>query len=408
MKSHYGVFLSLAIGAGFATSSACAASGALPLLNSGAEAAANPPASGSAKAMTNRLATPDASRAQAQPAVGGGAPGSSVASPATSPIASPRAFGSFGIPYTSTRVQAGASTYQSTLGLSYLSTTAPYNRVGKLFFMNSNGMSYCTASLIRKSVIVTAAHCVQSFGSGNSTYSGWMFVPGVFGGAVGGAPQFEPYGRFSWRAISRAASWADGTDTGSGSARNNDLAVIVLGKNDKGQFIGDVLGGWLPYAWNNYSFISSPKTGNVAVAATTTLGYPYILDDGAIMQRTDGPSFLTTIGGALQMWQGSNFTDGSSGGPWIVNFTSRKPKLSGGAVPGTAHIIAVIGVTSWGSADPNDIKDNYASRFGQNTEFPNPDYGGYGAGNIGALLLNACKQLVSPGVTYALAGYCKN
>ena len=35
------------------------------------------------------------------------------------------------------------------------------------------------------------------------------------------------------------------------------------------QFIGDIT-GYLNYGWNNYSFISSSKTGNLQTAAVTT------------------------------------------------------------------------------------------------------------------------------------------
>ena len=70
--------------------------------------------------------------------------------------------------------------------------------------------------------------------------------------------------------------------------------------------------------------------------------------------------------------------------------------------------MAVVGVTSWGTADPNAPKDNYSSRFRQNTEFPDSDYGGRGAGNIGALLDAACSSFVTPpsGPTFGSAGYC--
>jgi hypothetical protein len=73
-----------------------------------------------------------------------------------------------------------------------------------------------------------------------------------------------------------SGDWANGTDIGSGSARDNDLAVIALAKNASNQFIGD-LTGWLGYGWNNPSFISSTKTGNLSVAATSTLGYPALM-----------------------------------------------------------------------------------------------------------------------------------
>lgn len=212
-----------------------------------------------------------------------------------------------------------------------------------------------------------------------------------------------------------ATSWYNGTDTGSGSARNNDLAVFIVRKNGSGQFIGNVT-GWMSYGWNNFSFVQSSRTGNLRTAAVSTLGYPALMDSGAIMQRTDGPTYTTTVSGALQLWQGSNLTGGSSGGPWIVNFAYNTPVLSGGAVQGTAaQKNRVIGVTSWGTADPNNPKDNYSSQFAQNTQFPNASYTAlvngatvnYGAGNIGALLRDLCNLKPAGSTsTYAQLGYC--
>jgi hypothetical protein len=130
------------------------------------------------------------------------------------------------------------------------------------------------------------------------------------------------------------------------------------------------------------------------------------MDNGAIMQRTDGPTYTTTLGGAGQLWQGSNFTGGASGGPWVVNFMSRAAVLTGGAVEGTASTIAVIGVTSWGSSDPNVPKDNWSSQFRQNTRYPNASYGIYGGGNIAALLNTLCSSAAPGGGTLASQGYC--
>jgi trypsin len=312
-----------------------------------------------------------------------------------------RAYGSFGIPYTSTRVQDGGSNQTSAVGGSYLSSTYPYRTVGKLTF----NVGYCSASLIRRSVIVTAAHCIQNFGSGNNTFANWQFTPGHYGPAGATVAQIRPYGTWDWQAYVRPGTWANGTDIGSGSARDNDLAVIALAKNASNQFIGD-LTGYLGYGWNNPSFISSTRTGNVSVAATSTLGYPFLMDGGAIMQRADGPSYLTTVSNAGQIMQGNNFTGGSSGGPWVVNFVSANPVLTGGAVAGSFPATWVIGVTSWGSADPNANKDNYSSQFRQNTRYPAAAYGIYGAGNIAALLNTLCSASVGGGQTYAQAHYC--
>lgn len=313
--------------------------------------------------------------------------------------AAPRAFGSFGIPYSSTPIATGASSATGE-DPNYLATTFPYRAVGKLTF----SAGFCTASLIRRSVLVTAAHCIQRFGTGPLTFGNFQFTPAAYDAGVTAA-QRAPYGTWSWAAFIRPAGWASGTDIGSGSARDNDLAVMALARNADGRFVGD-LTGWFGYAWNNYSFTSSSKTGDLAVAAVTTLGYPALLDAGGRMQRNDGPTYLTTIGGAGQLWQGSNFTGGASGGPWIVNFHSAEAELSGGAEPGAETRMAVVGVTSWGSSDPNEPKDNYSSQFRQNSAYPAAGYGSYGAGNIAALLDTLCAMAASGEQTYAQQGYC--
>jgi len=309
-----------------------------------------------------------------------------------------RAYGSFGVPYTTSRVESGSTGVAGLTAANYLSTTYPYRAIGRLTFNNGTATYSCSASLIRRSVIVTAAHCVQKFGSGSSIYANFQFRPGQYG-------TYAPYGAWNGIMLTRSSTWMNGTDTGSGSARNNDVAVIALGKNSAGQFIGDIT-GYLGYGWNGYSFVTSAKTGNLSTAAVSTLGYPAMMDSGLMMQRTDGPTYMTTVSGAYQMYQGSNLTGGSSGGPWIVNFYSKKAVLSGGAVEGTQPDMAVIGVTSWGSANPNNPKDNYSSQFRQNAQFPNASYGVYGAGNIGALLNGLCSSAAPGGGTFASQGYC--
>ncbi len=234
---------------------------------------------------------------------------------------SARAFGSFGIPYTTTSVVLGSLWAAGATSANLLSTTYPYNTIGKLTF----SAGFCSASLIRRGVIVTAAHCIQRFGSGNTTFTNYQFRPGHFGITGATAAQIAPYGTWNSAALVRPASWSNGTDIGCGSARDNDLAVIALNKNAKGQFVGDLV-GYMGYGWNNYSFVSSSKTGYLRTAAVSTLGYPGLMDLGRIMQRTDGPTYTTSVCKAGQLWQGSNLTGGSSGGPWVVNFSGQEPK----------------------------------------------------------------------------------
>jgi hypothetical protein len=99
---------------------------------------------------------------------------------------------------------------------------------------------------------------------------------------------------------------------------------------------------------------------------------------------------------------------GSNGSPWVVNFSAQGPVFAGGASAGNAPLMTVIGVSSWRSANPNTIKDNYASQFRQNSRYPNGAYGIYGAGNIGALMMMLCGSLVpgGGGQTFAQQHYC--
>ena len=194
---------------------------------------------------------------------------------------------------------------------------------------------------------------------------------------------------------------------GGGAAVDNDLAVIAIARNAAGQFIGD-LTGYLSYGWNNYSFIKHRLTGNLWVGAITTLGYPGLLDEGEILQRTDGPAYLTTISGAGQIYRGSNLTGGSSGGPWIANFGYENPGYSSGANTGKAATNNVIvGVTSWADIDPNVAKNLFASQFRVNSRYPNADYGGFGGGNIGSLVYQICNYKPDDSTqSFKDMGYC--
>ena len=321
-----------------------------------------------------------------------------------------RAWGSFGIPYTSTRVRAGSSggSGMTSSKRGYLTATYPYRAAGKLTFKKSNGKTYsCSAQLIGPSILITAAHCVGPFG-GKKFYTDFTYYPALY---MDSSETSAPYG--TWKAITATLpnSWYNGSDTGSGSCRNNDVAVIALQKKS-GKFLGKTT-GWFKYSWGSYSFRNNSKTKR-STAAVTTVGYPGLLDNGRIMQRQDGPAYLATCGKGKQIYQGSNFTGGSSGGAWLVNFDTAGvgvPSFSGGASRGSQSTMAVVGVTSWGASDPNKPKDNWSSRLGRNEEYPKKDYTNAdskmkGQGNIGSLLNSICKVKLSGKTLYSL-GYCK-
>jgi V8-like Glu-specific endopeptidase len=296
---------------------------------------------------------------------------------------SPMAYGTSTAPYSTTRVAlwvAGPPAGVNTSVVSY-----PFRPTGKLYY-SYNGQNFiCSASLISKGVLVTAAHCVFSFGR---TTAGWhgnfTFCP------ANTAASGSIYGCWAASNPYIATSYYNGTDTctQAGVVCNNDVAVLrVLPKN--GVYLGNSI-GWYNYSWNGYSYRASSFLGNVTTVQVAQLGYPRALDSGYIMERTDAVGWYFASGNLKNTQIGSAQTGGSSGGPWLVNLGS-PPVVSepANANLGTNTVQTIVGVTSYGSTTVGFNRQG-SSFFGQNLQFPAADYGGRGAGNIGALVNAIC------------------
>ena len=52
----------------------------------------------------------------------------------------------------------------------------PFRAAGKLFFKKAAETRICSASLIKRGLVVTAAHCVANYGK-NEHYLNFEFVP---------------------------------------------------------------------------------------------------------------------------------------------------------------------------------------------------------------------------------------
>ncbi len=72
---------------------------------------------------------------------------------------------------------------------------------------------------------------------------------------------------------------------------------------------------------------------------TTKLGYPRNLDGGQKMQQVTSQSFRATSPNNVEY--GSNAREGSSGGPWVMNYGIQG---KGGL---TSNLNAIVGVTSY-------------------------------------------------------------
>ena len=262
--------------------------------------------------------------------------GTSKASISDSLDITPQEFGTSNHPFSTARADLTAHA---------TNTFYPYRASGKLFFKDGASSFVCSASLIKRGVVVTAAHCVAKFGQ-KRFYTNFQFIPGYRNGAA-------PYG--IWSGVpSVLTSYYNGTDSCStaGIVCQNDIAVLRLTAKS-GSYPGTST-GWYGYGWNGYGFTSG---GLTHISQT---GYPVCLDNGQFMERNDSHGFKSSAN-ANNTIIGSLMCGGSSGGPWLVNFGVR-PALTGttaGTAPGDNR---VVGVTSWGYTS-TAVKQQGASPF---------------------------------------------
>ena len=249
----------------------------------------------------------------------------------------PEEFGTSGQVYTTSQANALGD-----LTVNYY----PFRAAGKLFFKIGANSFVCSASLIKRGVVVTAAHCVANYGR-RQFYTGWQFVPAEHNGAA-------PYGTWTAKSATILTAYFTGTDNCAqfGVVCPDDVAVLT--ENTQGGRYPGTTTGWFGYGWNGYGYNGSSQ------ALIAQLGYPVALDGGLIMERTDSQGF---VAGALSNNTiiGSLMTGGSSGGPWLVNLGMR-PSLSGISFGSAAVHNVVVGATSWGYTN-SAIKQQGASPF---------------------------------------------
>jgi len=312
------------------------------------------------------------SQATGTPGFEPGSPGNGIETPVKIPFNSdvtnqllldggdiePQEYGTQEFPFTTMRVDTNNN--------NAISKTYPFSAAGKLYFKIGTASYICSASLIKRGVIVTAAHCVSEFGK-NKIYSGFQFVPAHY--AVG-STIVAPYGIWTAATVYVKTSYLNGSDpchsSSPGVVCQNDVAVIRLSPKT-GAFPGTST-GWFGYGYGGSGFTPTGK-----LALINQLGYPKSHDQGLLMQRTDAQGFTYQTYVNNTIW-GSRMTGGSSGGPELVNLGIR-PVLVGTTFGSGASPNMVIGVTSWG---PTSTSPKYqgASPFLST--------------NIGALVTAAC------------------
>lgn len=234
-------------------------------------------------------------------------------------------------------------------GATATNTAYPYRAAGKLFFNIGSSTYICSASLIKRGIVVTAAHCVANYGA-RQFYTNWRFVPGYRNGAA-------PYGTATVAQAWVKTSYYTGTDGcyQYGVICPNDVAILILNPASTGSYVGAST-GWFGYGWGGYGFVNNQTH-------VTQLGYPAGLNSALYMERNDSSGFVNATYSSNTII-GSNMDGGSSGGPWLVNF-GIPPILTGETNGASPDPNIVVGVTSWGyiSTAP---KEQGASPFTSN------------------------------------------
>jgi hypothetical protein len=178
----------------------------------------------------------------------------------------------------------------------------PYPRAihGKLFFTLGGSNYVCSGSVIGRSTIATAGHCVSS---GSGTWAtNVLFCPSYYEG--GAFP-----GRGCWSGVTMVTSfqWFNSGDP------DYDYACIVTATT--GTVVANKIGnvtGWAGRAWN---WNDVPEM---------TFGYPAAAPfPGNSIQQTASVDWYNvdfTAGGPASKVIGSDLTGGSSGGGWFLSW----------------------------------------------------------------------------------------
>ncbi len=124
----------------------------------------------------------------------------------------PPEFGTASLPYTTSRVNA----------IDHLTVKfSPFRASGKLFFKNGAELLFCSASLIKRGLVVTAAHCVARYGK--YYYDHFEFVPAYDNGTA-------PFDRWSFVVVAVPQAYFDGNDgcAEAGVICPDDVAILTV------------------------------------------------------------------------------------------------------------------------------------------------------------------------------------
>jgi V8-like Glu-specific endopeptidase len=199
--------------------------------------------------------------------------------------------------------------------------------VGALF-LTTNGKlhHFCTAAVVPSpggNLVITAAHCVRGRKLGSS--GGVIFAPGYHNGVF-------PYGRWTVMSEFVDSAWQKHQDP------NNDVAFLVVRQGKR--------------KIQRYTGADAVATSVKLPLSVTVLGYP---DDRSLPVECRNKTRLVHPQGLNQLvFDCSGYTDGTSGGPFLMHFDTKT---------GQGVVVGVIGGYQQGGDLPNV---SYSSQFLKN------------------------------------------
>jgi V8-like Glu-specific endopeptidase len=207
------------------------------------------------------------------------------------------------------------------------------NRTSGYFLHTFNGSSffYCTATLISKSILVTAGHCVYDTNA-NKYITAGTFYPACVN-CNGGGTLSEPYGHATARFVFASGLWQSAANESAALDQGYDVAFVTLNKKVGSSAEIGVATGWLGWCLTN---CLQPFW------QLSQLGYPSNYDGGNRMNYGEHIEKSDTRDYQL----GSGMRGGSSGGPHVSNIGTLNDSASNkGQFISRNWIFAV---TSWG------------------------------------------------------------
>ena len=186
------------------------------------------------------------------------------------------------------------------------STVFPNSANGVVFFDYSDGGYRCSGSVINTPAgraVLTAGHCVIAPGSGEQA-TNIVFVPGYRDGS-------EPYGEWPATSFATTSRWQSTAGTGNSDDADEagDMAILTLANRPAdGASVQGVVGavgiGFNQPRQQTYNEYGYPAQAPYDGTRLYRLTAPWATDDASFSPATMGID--------------SDFTPGSSGGPWLV------------------------------------------------------------------------------------------